>query len=160
MRVTREETLGLLAVADAPIVGMIAFEHAAPAAPAAHPTTAAAVTRAGFLEQIDSCVRHLAAWLGSTTAGQAAADTAPDLLAAEPARIQIWRWLHCADAALDDGTRIDFALFDAAIQRVGERLPRRGPGQGNVLRAAWLLAELSHAAILPESVSVPAPRGI
>jgi len=116
------------------------------------------ISRTGFLDHIDSCVRHLAAWLGT------AVGTAPDCLpgsdfaVAERSRVQLWRWLHCGDAALDDGTPIDFALFDAAIQRVGERLPRRGlPGQGNVLRAAWLLAELTYARTLAESVSLAVP---
>jgi len=125
--------------------------------PGVDAAAATAVTRAGFLDHIDSCVRHLAAWLGSPEA-------APDRLhgsgiaMAESSRVQLWQWLHSGDAALDDGTPIDFALFDAAIQRVGERLPRRGlPGQGNVLRAAWLLAELTYARTLADSVSVAVP---
>lgn len=114
------------------------------------------ISRAGFLGHIDSCVRQLAAWLGDAANDPARQPTdAP--AAAENSRVQLWRWLHSGNAALDDGTPIDFALFDAAIQRVGERLPRRGlPGQGNLMQAACLLAELTHARTLAESVSAPA----
>ena len=113
--------------------------------------TSTPVARATFLERIDFCVRHFAAMLG---AERTDADSAPT---AEFARVQLWLWLHDDDAMLDDGTPIDFSLFDAAIQRVGERLPRRGlPGQENVLQAAWLLAELTHARVLPDAALVPA----
>ena len=108
------------------------------------PATAlsAPISRARFLDHIDSCVRYLAAWLGGTPVAN---------VAAERARIELWRWLHVDRAALDDGTPIDFALFDAAVQRVGERLPRRGlPGQEKLIQAAWLLAELTHAGTLAE----------
>jgi malate synthase len=118
--------------------------------------TAGAITRAGFLDLIDRCVRHFAALLGG-------APTANDdpLSAAAPvegARVQLWRWLHGSNAVLEDGTPIDFNLFDAAIQRVGERLPRRGlRGQEYVLQAAWLLAELTHARTLPPQAALVPP---
>lgn len=139
---------GLLPAVDAQTPDRLEFGGAA------HPPrqpTATPVARATFLDRIDSCVRHFAAMLGT---GKPDADTAP---AAEFARVQLWLWLHDDDAALDDGTPIDFALFDAAIQRVGERLPRRGlPGQEKLLQAAWLLAELTHARVLPDAALVPA----
>jgi malate synthase len=115
-----------------------------------------AITRAGFLGSIDLCVRYLAAWLaglGCVPIRQRQENVA----AAEIARVQLWQWLHSDAATLDDGTPIDFLLFDAAIQRVGERLPRGGlPGQENVTRAAWLLAELTHSRTLAEFLTVPA----
>ena len=122
------------------------------AAPPQRPLAAGRITRADFLDQIDSCVRDLAAMLCGPAAARPS-EPSP----AEQARVQLWRWLHAGSAVLDDGTPIDFALFDAAIQRVGERLPRRGlPGQENILQAAWLLAELTHARTLTESALVPA----
>jgi malate synthase len=111
------------------------------------------VTRAEFLLRIDSCVRYLAALLAGLESMPAGGESS----AAERGRTQLWRWLHSDNALLDDGTPIDFALFDAAIQRVGERLPRRGlPGQENVLQAACLLAELTHARSLADPALVSA----
>ena len=103
-----------------------------------------AVRRADFLARIDQCVRYLAAHLSAPL--PAAPHDATGIEAAELASAELWYWLHARPAVLDDGTPITFALFDTALQRVGERLPRRGlPGQENVLRAAWLLAEATHA---------------
>jgi len=111
------------------------------------------VSRAEFLLRIDSCVRYLAALLAGLESMPAGAES----LAAERGRVQLWHWLHGGPAFLDDGTPIDFALFDAAIQRVGERLPRRGlPGQEHVLQAACLLAELTHARSLADAALVSA----
>ena len=120
---------------------------------AAGPAPVDTVTRAEFLLRIDSCVRYLAALLAGLESMPAGGESS----AAERGRTQLWRWLHSDNALLDDGTPIDFALFDAAIQRVGERLPRRGlPGQENVLQAACLLAELTHARSLAEPALVSA----
>jgi hypothetical protein len=114
---------------------------------------AGAVSRAEFLLRIDSCVRHLAALLAGLESTPAEGESST----AELARVQLWHWLHGDNAFLDEGTPIDFTLFDAAIQTVGERLPRRGlPGQGNVLQAACLLAELTHARSLAEPALVSA----
>ena len=58
---------------------------------------------------------------------------------------------------LDDGTPINFALFDAAIQTIDERLPQHGlPGQQRLPQAAWLLTELTHAHQLADFLTLPA----
>jgi len=120
---------------------------------AAGPAPVDTVTRAEFLLRIDSCVRYLAALLAGLESMPADGESS----AAERGRVQLWHWLHGGNAFLDEGAPIDFALFDAAIQRVGERLPRRGlPGQENVLRAACLLAELTHARTLTDPAHVSA----
>ena len=120
-----------------------------------HVNSAGVVTRAGFLAAVDLCVRFLAARLGGVgvTVLRSGDDTA---LQAETARTDLWRWLHAESTRLEDGTPVDFALFDDAIQRVGERLPRRGlPGHENLTRAAWLLAELTHAPVLTPTAEPP-----
>jgi len=120
---------------------------------AAGPSHRDTVSRAEFLLRIDSCVRHLAALLAGVDSAPADGESST----AERGRVQLWQWLHGGNAFLDEGAPIDFALFDAAIQRVGERLPRRGlPGQENVLQAACLLAELTHARSLAEPALVSA----
>ena len=118
--------------------------------------TVGTITRAGFLDLIDRCVRHFAALLGGAPAAND--DPLNAAVPVERARVQLWRWLHGSNAVLEDGTPIDFNLFDAAIQRVGERLPRRGlRGQEYVLQAAWLLAELTHARTLPPHAALVPP---
>ena len=111
------------------------------------------VSRADFLLRIDSCVRYLAALI----AGLQPTPRDDESPAAERERVQLWHWLHGGNTFLDERTPVDFALFDDAIQRVGERLPRRGlPGQEHVLQAACLLAELTHARSLAEPALVSA----
>ena len=117
---------------------------------------AGTISRAGFLTNIDVCVRYLAAWLdgfGCVPIHHLMEDAAT----AEISRAQLWQWLHHGALALDDGTPITFALFDHAVHTIGERLPRHGmPGQQRVAQAAWMLAELTHANQLAEFLTIPA----
>ncbi len=114
------------------------------------------ITRAGFLGNIDVCVRYMAAWLdglGCVPIHHLMEDAAT----AEISRAQLWQWLRHGDLRLDDGTPVDYALFDAAIQRIDERLPRTGLiGQARVPQAAWLLSELTHARQLADFLTLPA----
>ena len=114
------------------------------------------ITRNGFLNNIDVCVRYLAAWLdglGCVPIHHLMEDAAT----AEISRAQLWHWLHHAGLKLDDGTPLDFALFDQAIHSVAERLPKSGlPGQERVPQAAWMLAELTHARQLADFLTLPA----
>jgi malate synthase len=125
------------------------------------------ITRAGFSNNLDVCVRYLAAWLdglGCVPIHHLMEDAAT----AEISRAQLWQWLHRADAPadgsppapaarLDDGTPIDFALFDALLGTVQERLPREGlPGQEKISEAAQLLGALTHDAELAEFLTLPA----
>ncbi len=127
---------------------------------------AGTITRAGFLNNIDVCVRYLAAWLdglGCVPIQHLMEDAAT----AEIARTQLWQWTHHSDVpageapaaprlTLDDGTPIDFALFDDAIAHIGERLPDHGlPGQQRIAEAARMLTELTHANELADFLTLP-----
>jgi len=91
------------------------------------------LTRADFTACVDGCVHQLA-----TAAAPAAND---------PAQTQLRAWLHGAGHALDDGTPIDFALFDAALLSIGERLPAGDAhAQTRLVHAARVLAERIYAA--------------
>ena len=80
-----------------------------------------------------------------------------DAATAEISRAQLWQWLHHGGVQLDDGTPVDFALFDAAVQRIDERLPKTGlPGQARIPQAAWMLTELTHARHLADFLTLPA----
>jgi malate synthase len=117
---------------------------------------AGTITRAGFLNNIDVCVRYLAAWLdglGCVPIHHLMEDAAT----AEISRAQLWQWLHVGGQVLDDGTPVDFALFDAAVSGVAERLPKAGlPGQQKIAEAASMLAEMTHAKELAEFLTLPA----
>ena len=114
------------------------------------------ITRAGFSNNIDVCVRYLAAWLdglGCVPIHHLMEDAAT----AEIARAQLWQWLHHEGLQLDDGTPIDFALFDAVLAGCAGRLPSAGlPGQARIAEAIGLLDEWTRADELAEFLTVPA----
>ncbi|GIX34941.1 MAG: malate synthase A [Lysobacteraceae bacterium] len=114
------------------------------------------ITRAGFLNNIDVCVRYLAAWLdglGCVPIHHLMEDAAT----AEISRAQLWQWLHVGNQRLEDGTAIDAALFDLALSGVAERLPESGlPGQARIPEAIRMLAELTRSRELADFITLPA----
>ena len=113
------------------------------------------ITRAGLLNNLDVCVRYVAAWLdglGCVPIHHLMEDAAT----AEISRAQLWQWLHVGGQQLDDGTPLDFALFDELLAGVSERLPSSGlPGQARIAEAAQLLSEMIHAEELAEFLTLP-----
>ncbi|MGH8122186.1 MAG: hypothetical protein ACREPT_05395 [Rudaea sp.] len=92
------------------------------------------LTKADFVGCVDYCVRLLVAESRTATA------------TFESAQARLRGWLHGKTQALDDGTPIDFVLFDAAILSIEERLPQSGAqGQARLLHASRLLAESVYA---------------
>ena len=114
------------------------------------------ITGDGFRNNIDVCVRYLAAWLdgfGCVPIHHLMEDAAT----AEISRSQLWQWLHVGGQQLDDGTAIDFALFDRTLAGATERLPTSGlPGQSRIAEAVAMLAELTHADTLVDFITLPA----
>ena len=97
------------------------------------------VRRADFVGCVDGCVHLLVAEpdVGLTDAR---------LTRIEAGQAQLRAWLHGQSQRLDDGTPIDFALFDAAILSIEERVPQRGPqAHMRLLHASRLLAESVYA---------------
>ncbi|WP_202842667.1 malate synthase A [Luteimonas saliphila] len=119
------------------------------------------ITRIGFENNVEVCVRYLAAWLdgnGCVPIHWLMEDAAT----AEIARTQLWQWLHAADGGntplhLHDGTVIDEALFDRVLLNLPSRLSGQPmPGAGRVQEAIALLEELTHRATLEEFLTLPA----
>jgi malate synthase len=114
------------------------------------------ITRAGFDNNVEVCVRYLAAWLD----GQGCVPIhwlMEDAATAEIARAQLWQWLHYADDGreplhLDDGTPVDFSLFDRALLALPSKLAERMrlPGGAKINEAIALLDELTDAPELAE----------
>jgi len=120
------------------------------------------ITRAGFENNVEVCVRYLAAWLdgnGCVPIHHLMEDAAT----AEIARAQLWQWLHFSDdggepLSLDDGTPVDFALLERALIGLPSRLgdPRSVPGAARVAEAIGMLDRLTHAEELAEFLTLPA----
>jgi malate synthase len=118
---------------------------------------AGTITRAGFDNNVEVCVRYLAAWLD----GQGCVPIhwlMEDAATAEIARAQLWQWLHTPHLHLDDGTEVDFALLERAFialpGRLGDRL--RLPGASRINEAIGMLDRLTHADELAEFLTLPA----
>jgi malate synthase len=125
------------------------------------------ITRAGFENNVEVCVRYLAAWLdgnGCVPIHWLMEDAAT----AEIARTQLWQWLHHADPRgqelrgeglyLDDGSEVDFALFERALINLPMKLGDRSklPGGSRINEAIGMLDRLTHADTLEEFLTLPA----
>jgi malate synthase len=115
------------------------------------------ITRAGFENNVEVCVRYLAAWLdgnGCVPIHWLMEDAAT----AEIARTQLWQWLHTNDLYLDDGSEVDFALFERALINLPTRLGDRRtlPGGSRINEAIGMLDRLTHADTLEEFLTLPA----
>ena len=126
-----------------------------------------AITREGFENNIEVCVRYLAAWLDGNGCVPIHG-MMEDAATAEIARAQLWQWLHHSDPRgrhadgspvhLDDGTVIDFALFERALAALPGRLGDTAhlPGGARIAEAAALLDELTRACQMVEFLTLPA----
>ena len=114
------------------------------------------ITRVGFENNVDICVRYLAAWLdglGCVPIHHLMEDAAT----AEISRAQLWQWLHHEGLQLEDGSAIDFVLFDAALEGCAGRLPSAGlPGQQRIPESIAMLGDLTRADELAEFLTLPA----
>jgi len=125
------------------------------------------ITREGFENNVEVCVRYMAAWLdgnGCVPIHWLMEDAAT----AEIARAQLWQWLHHSDPRgrhadgspvhLADGTVIDFALFERTLAALPGRLGDTAtlPGGSRIPEAITLLDELTRACQLVEFLTLPA----
>jgi malate synthase len=114
------------------------------------------ITRAGFENNVEVCVRYLAAWLdgnGCVPIHWLMEDAAT----AEIARTQLWQWLHSDGLFLDDGTPVDFALLERAFLNLPSRLgdTTRMPGASRINEAIGVLDRLTHADALEDFLTLP-----
>ena len=117
---------------------------------------AGTITRAGFDNNVEVCLRYTAAWLdglGCVPIHHLMEDAAT----AEIARAQLWQWLHHGGLEFDDGAPIDFALFDHALSAHAHRLRESdSTGAAQADAAAQLIGGLVHADQLADFLTVPA----
>jgi malate synthase len=114
------------------------------------------VTRTGFDNNVEVCLRYTAAWLD----GQGCVPIhhlMEDAATAEIARAQLWQWLHHGPLDFSDHAHIDFALFDHALATHAHRLRDSTlPGAARADEAAALLSALTHADTLRDFLTLPA----
>ncbi|KFN43959.1 malate synthase A [Arenimonas oryziterrae] len=115
------------------------------------------ITRAGFDNSVEVCVRYLAAWLD----GQGCVPIhwlMEDAATAEISRTQLWQWLHHGGLHLDDGTPVDFTLFDRALLALPSKLADRMrlPGGSKINEAIALLDQLTDSSELAEFLTLAA----
>ena len=114
------------------------------------------VTRAGFDNNVEVCLRYTAAWLE----GQGCVpihNLMEDAATAEIARAQLWQWMHHGPVEFSDHAPITIALFDHALASHVHRL--RGstlPGATRADEAAALIKALTHANELRDFLTLPA----
>ena len=126
------------------------------------------ITRAGFEGNVEVCVRYLAAWLDGNGCVPIHS-LMEDAATAEIARTQLWQWLHHADPpagqarpigelCLDDGSPVDFALFERALIGLPSKLAGRLdlPGASRINEAIGMLDRLTHADSLEDFLTLPA----
>ena len=114
------------------------------------------ITRAGFDNNVEVCLRYTAAWLnglGCVPIHHLMEDAAT----AEIARAQLWQWLHHGGVEFPDGAPIDFALFDQALAAHTHRLREsQHPGANRADAAAALISTMTHADALGDFLTLPA----
>jgi malate synthase len=115
------------------------------------------ITRAGFDNNIEVCVRYLAAWLDGLGCVPIHG-LMEDAATAEIARAQLWQWLHAEGLHLDDGSAIDFTLFERALAGLPTQLAAQAPlpGAHRLDEAIALLDELTRCATLADFLTLPA----
>jgi malate synthase len=119
------------------------------------------ITQKGFENSVEVCVRYLASWLdgnGCVPIHWLMEDAAT----AEISRSQLWQWLHHGNLFLDDGTALDFALFERCLISLPSTLSEymSVPGAAKLRHAIALLDELTHADTLADFLTLPAYKQI
>lgn len=116
------------------------------------------ITRQGFENNVEVCVRYIASWLdgnGCVPIHWLMEDAAT----AEISRTQLWQWLH-ADPPLhlDDGTPINDALLERALIGLPSKLADRMqlPGAARIPEAIALLEQLTERDTLEDFLTLPA----
>ena len=120
-------------------------------------TPPGSITRAGFDNNVEVCVRYLAAWLDGLGCVPIHG-LMEDAATAEIARAQLWQWLHGGRLHLDDGTAIDACLFERALIGLPGRLAHQPalPGAAQLDAAIALLESLTCSDSLAEFLTVRA----
>jgi len=107
------------------------------------------ITEAGFRGNISVSLRYMASWLS----GQGCVpifNLMEDAATAEISRTQLWQWVHHPKAALDDGRKIDSALYRKMLDEEIEKIKREQGASYLAARYESARALLSDIVLAPE----------
>ncbi|MEN7548621.1 malate synthase A [Rapidithrix thailandica] len=97
------------------------------------------ITRNGMQENIECTLKFLEAWI-SGNAAESISDKHWDVSMVEIARSQIWQWIQCPHARLDDGTAITYELYKAMLlsqlRKIKEEIGESGYNKAKFEEAA------------------------
>ncbi len=116
------------------------------------------ITEAGFRNNISVSLRYLASWLS----GQGCVpifNLMEDAATAEISRTQLWQWVHHPKAMLDDGRKIDSALYQAMLAEEMEKIKREQGANypsAQFEAAKSLLSDIVLASELQDFLTLPA----
>ncbi len=103
------------------------------------------ITETGLRTNISVGIQYMASWL-SGNGCVAINHLMEDAATAEISRAQVWQWLHMPDGVLEDGRKVDHALFDNTvneeIDRIKSKIGEVAFAKGNYAEAAALFKEI------------------
>ena len=115
------------------------------------------ISRRGFANNVEVCVRYLAAWLDGN--GCVPIDwLMEDAATAEISRVQLWQWLHTDGLHLHDGTALDFHLFERCLLNLPSVLAAKPDvvGRDKIPAAITMLEKLTYSDELVDFLTLPA----
>ena len=114
------------------------------------------ITRAGFDNNVEVCLRYTAAWLDGMGCVPIH-NLMEDAATAEIARAQLWQWLHHGELEFPDDAPIDFALFDHALATHVHRLRHSDhPGAQRADEAGALISAMTHDDVMGDFLTLRA----
>jgi malate synthase len=106
------------------------------------------ITAGGFRHNVDVALRYLAAWLRGSGCVPLY-NLMEDAATAEICRAQLWQWIHCPGARLEDGAPVDRALYDrtvpAALAAIRDEIGADGSAEAGLDLARRLLDRVAAA---------------
>jgi malate synthase len=103
------------------------------------------ITEAGLRSNISVGVQYMASWL-SGNGCVPLYNLMEDAATAEISRTQVWQWVHHPKGILDDGRRVDIALFKAVMQeemtKIKTALGDEAYARGHFAQAAALFDDI------------------
>jgi malate synthase len=117
------------------------------------------ITENGLRTNINIGIQYMGAWLAGTGCVPIF-NLMEDAATAEISRAQIWHWIRSPKGVLDDGRKVDKALFQALVPqelaRVRELLGEKGYAAGRYEEGAKMFSELTLSEDFVEFLTLPA----